>query len=111
MNDKQDAAEHSGSTDCSSVYYSQRNREFDDIQSKNQGKHCQMCVKWFLGCLNGRQKWKDKAIQPNIRFEGADGQSYPRFGVDPPEDAFPLRMICDAFEQDPDPQRMGRVVY
>jgi len=91
--------------------YEQRKREFAKIQSMNPGNHCQMCRAWFLGCLHGRQEWTDKADQPNIRFEGADGRAYSRFGDDPPKDAFPLRMLCDAFELDPNPQRMGRAVY
>lgn len=106
---KQDSAEPSRSPRCSS--YEQRKREFEEIQKQNPGNHCQMCVNWFLGCLNGRNKWQDKVVQPNIRFAGADGRTYPRFGDDPPEEAFPMRMICDAFEPDPNPERMGRVVY
>ena len=86
-------------------------REFAGIQERNPGPHCRMCAYWFLGCLRGRKKWHDTAVQPNVRFEGADGITYPRYGDDPPEDALPLRMVCDGFETDPNPQRMGRVVY
>ena len=53
---------------------------------------CELCVHWFLGCLNGRKEWKDKAITPNQRFVGD-------------------RMLCDNFEWDPNPERLGRVVY
>ena len=60
---------------------------------RDQGKkNCPLCVCWFLGCLNGRKKWKDKAITPNLRDVGK-------------------RMFCDAFEWDPNPERMGRVLY
>jgi len=53
---------------------------------------CELCVHWFLGCLNGRKKWKDKAITPNQRYEGE-------------------RMLCDAFEWDSNSERLGRAVY
>lgn len=59
--------------------------------------HCDECVNWFLGCLNGREKWGDKAITPNKRFiplsDGTTG------------------MLCDAFQYDPNPHRKGRVVF
>jgi len=32
---------------------------------------CTECGRFFLGCLNGRKKWKDKAITPNYR-DGVD---------------------------------------
>lgn len=59
--------------------------------------HCIECVKWFLGCLNGREKWKDKAAMPNLRqVTLSDGsQSH----------------VCDAFEFHPDPCRKGRAVW
>lgn len=50
---------------------------------------CSECRSCFLGCLNGRKKWKDKAITPNYRGTGyAD-----YFGH---EDS-----ICDAFRWTP----------
>jgi len=69
-------------------------------------------VNWFLGCLRGREKWSDEAVTPNIRFEGADGRIYPyRGGGEVPKYAYPLRMVCDGFEADPDPNRLGRAVW
>lgn len=59
-------------------------------------EHCRECSAWFLGCLNGREKWGDKAVTPNhrsVRLE--DGKR-----------AF----VCDAFALDPNPERKGRVV-
>lgn len=59
-------------------------------------KHCRECSAWFLGCLNGRERWKDKAIMPNlhkVRLE--DGTS---------------ASVCDAFQLDPNPNRKGRIV-
>jgi hypothetical protein len=59
-------------------------------------EHCLQCSEWFLGCLNGREKWKDKAITPNHRnVELEDGST---------------SSVCDAFQLDPNPKRNGRVV-
>jgi hypothetical protein len=59
-------------------------------------KHCRECSNWFLGCLNGREKWGDKAITPNERtVKLQDGST-----------AF----VCDAFRLDPNKARKGRVV-
>lgn len=44
-----------------------------EIDAKNPGNHCRQCVYWFLGCLRGREKWKDKPVHPNIRFDGRIG--------------------------------------
>ncbi len=86
--------------------------EFAEIDAKNPGPRCRRCVFWFLGCLRGREQWKDKPDTPNIRFEGADGNAYPyRGGKDLPKKAYPLRMVCDGFEADPDPERLGRAVW
>jgi len=60
---------------------------------QTQGKKdCPLCAHWLLGCLNGRKTWKDKAVTPNFRDVGK-------------------RMFCDAFEWDPNPERLGRVLY
>lgn len=59
--------------------------------------HCLECSNWFLGCLNGREKWKDKAITPNYR------QVVLRDGTN--------SHLCDAFNLDPNPCRHGRVVF
>lgn len=59
--------------------------------------HCRECVNWFLGCLNGREKWKDKAVTPNyrrVRLQNGETGG-----------------LCDAFEWDPNPHRHGRVVW
>lgn len=46
---------------------------------------CSECSHFFLGCLNGRKKWKDEAITPNWRASGH-------------EDYFGRQdSICDAF--------------
>lgn len=59
--------------------------------------HCLECANWFLGCLNGREKWKDKAIMPNLRdVVLRDGSK---------------SKLCDAFYLDPNPKRKGRAVY
>lgn len=59
--------------------------------------HCLECSCWFLGCLNGREKWKDEAIRPNFHWitlkDGTRGG------------------LCDAFQLDPNPKRHGRVVF
>ena len=52
---------------------------------------CKECTYWFLGCLRGRQEWKDKADTPNARIVNG-------------------RLRCDAFEWDPDEERQGRAV-
>jgi hypothetical protein len=59
-------------------------------------KHCRECSNWFLGCLNGREKWKDKAITPNHRHVQLEDGTY--------------SSVCDAFQLDPNPNRKGRVV-
>ena len=60
-------------------------------------EHCIECSNWFLGCLNGREKWKDKAVMPNHRrVQLKDGDT---------------SFVCDAFNLHPDPERKGRVVY
>lgn len=59
-------------------------------------KCCENCQAWFLGCLNGREKWKDKAIQPNHRRVRREiGE---------------IDFVCDAFQLDPNKGRKGRVV-
>ena len=58
--------------------------------------HCLECASWFLGCLNGREKWKDKAIRPNLRTVTLQDGS--------------TSQLCDAFQLDPNPKRKGRVV-
>jgi len=70
---------------------------------------CRLCVNWFLGCLNGRRKWTDKAVKPNFRYAGQSGREYGEHENIPAAE-FPLRMHCDAFTRDPDPGRLGRVV-
>lgn len=87
--------------------------EYAEIDTKNPGPDCRRCVYWFLGCLRGREKWSDEAVTPNIRFEGADGKVYAYRGQteETPPVAYPLRMVCDGFEADPDPQRLGRAVW
>jgi hypothetical protein len=67
--------------------------------AKTDGREhcCDECSKWFLGCLNGREKWKDEAIRPNFRWVTLEDGS--RGGM------------CDAFELHPDPCRQGRVVW
>ena len=58
---------------------------------------CRECSSWFLGCLNGREQWKDKAIMPNLRnFTLEDGT---------------VARVCDDFTMHPDPCRKGRVVW
>ena len=69
---------------------------------------CLDCAHWFLGCLNRRSKWKDKAIMPNYRMVGQSGVEY---SVDIPDSEYPLRGFCDDFYRDPDPERNGRVVW
>jgi hypothetical protein len=67
-------------------------RKSDD----GRDEHCRECSNWFLGCLNGREKWKDEAITPNhrsVRIE--DGTR---------------SHVCDAFSLDPNAKRNGRVV-
>jgi hypothetical protein len=85
--------------------------EFAEIDAKNPGPCCRRCVYWFLGCLRGREKWADKPDHPNIRWEGADGKVYPYPSGESPKKAQPLRMVCDGFEADPDPTRLGRAVW
>jgi hypothetical protein len=58
--------------------------------------HCLECSNWFLGCLNGREKWKDKAITPNFRTVTLIDGTH--------------STLCDAFNLDPNPYRHGRVV-
>lgn len=59
--------------------------------------NCTECANWFLGCLNGREKWSDKAITPNYRtVELSDGSK---------------GMLCDAFVLNPNPCAKGRVVF
>lgn len=80
----------------------------ESVASAGYVPECRGCVHFFLGCLNGRKKWTDKASTPNFRYAGQSGREY----IDPPsvESEFPLRCFCDAFEADPDPSRRGRVV-
>lgn len=52
---------------------------------------------WFLGCLHGREEWKDKSVRPNFRVLNM----YTPQAVG----------LCDAYEADPDPERQGRVLY
>lgn len=86
--------------------------ELDRERQRQRLQDCRLCAKWFLGCLNGREKWADKAITPNMRYAGQSGQEFPNAQVlDIPEAEYPLRMFCDAFEWDPDPERLGRAVY
>lgn len=59
--------------------------------------HCRECSNWFLGCLNGREEWKDEAIMPNLR------EVVLRDGT--------KAGLCDAFKLDPNPCRKGRVVF
>ncbi len=68
---------------------------------------CCLCVSWFLGCLHGRRKWQDKAITPGFRYVGQSGKEYGKH-ENIPEAEYPLRMFCDAFNWDPDPERLGR---
>jgi protein gp37 len=49
-------------------------------------KGCRECRYHFLGCLNGRTEWKDKAVTPNFRSSGHNDF----FGC--PD------CLCDAFE-------------
>jgi hypothetical protein len=59
-------------------------------------QHCRECANWFLGCLNGRETWKDKAITPNERSVRLEDGS--------------IASVCDAFKLDPNKGRKGRVV-
>lgn len=59
-------------------------------------EHCRECSAWFLGCLNGREKWSDKAIMPNHRQVRLEDES--------------VSHVCDAFDLDPNPRRKGRAV-
>lgn len=57
---------------------------------------CRECANWFLGCLNGRERWSDKAVRPNFQnVTLKDGT---------------VDGVCDAFFLDPNPKRKGRVV-
>ena len=59
-------------------------------------KQCRECSAWFLGCLNGREKWSDKAVTPNyhrVRLQSGNTAG-----------------VCDAFQPDPNPKRHGRIV-
>lgn len=51
---------------------------------------CEECYHWFFGCLNGRDKWQDKANTPNLRF------------LDPNTKGGHDRMRCDAFDWRPE---------
>ena len=53
---------------------------------------CLLCTAWFLGCLNGRETWAEEAVTPNFREE-PDGRAH-----------------CDAFQWDPNRERLGRAV-
>jgi hypothetical protein len=59
--------------------------------------HCRECSSWFLGCLNGREKWSDKAVRPNFRWVTLQDGS--------------TAGLCDAFQLDPNPYRKGRAVF
>jgi hypothetical protein len=88
-----------------------REEEHAYLDARNPGPACEKCVYWFLGCLRGREEWGDEPDTPGIRFEGADGKAYPYRGAGKtPRKAYPLRMVCDGFEADPDPTRLGRAV-
>lgn len=67
------------------------------MSGQTREPHCLECSNWFLGCLNGREKWKDKAITPNYH------QVTLRDGTN--------SHLCDAFNLDPNPCRKGRVVF
>lgn len=54
---------------------------------------CDECCHWFLGCLNKRMTWKDKAIMPNLRF------------LDPNKEGGYNRTRCDDFEWRPELNR------
>lgn len=71
--------------------------------------HCRLCMNWFLGCLNGRSTWKDKAVRPGFRLTGQSGREYQEPDSIPGAE-LPLRSHCDEFEWGPDPERLGRVV-
>ncbi|MEN8134292.1 MAG: hypothetical protein ABFS18_01980 [Thermodesulfobacteriota bacterium] len=74
-------------------------------------KDCRLCACWFLGCLNGREKWEDKAITPNMVVVGQSGKVYPDKNYPTTETEYPLTaMFCNAFIADPRPERRGRVV-
>ena len=65
----------------------------------NDWLDCENCVCWFLGCLNGRKKWKDKAITPNLRCVGQSGKEYPyESSPSPSLDDYPLKTYCDDFD-------------
>ncbi len=72
---------------------------------------CLSCANWFLGCLNGRKIWKDKAIMPNLRSVGKSGKEYTDEELPEDKDEYPLRTFCDNFFQDPRPERQGRVIF
>lgn len=82
------------------------------IYQINQQPDCVLCIAWFLGCLNGRKKWKDEAVTPNYRYAGQSGKEYPKADVlSIPDEEYPLRGYCDAFKWDTSPERLGRAVY
>ena len=85
--------------------------QLKQYRAQNQ-QDCRLCVHWFLGCLNGRKEWRDKSIRPHFRFVGISDTEYPD-SENPaiPDNEYPCRMLCDAFEWDPDIERLGRVVY
>lgn len=67
------------------------------VSDDGRDEGCTECSFWFLGCLRGREKWKDKAIRPNYRrVVRRDGTG---------------TGVCDGFELDSDPHRHGRIVY
>jgi len=70
---------------------------------------CILCQSWFLGCLNGREKWKDKAVSPGKKYIGKSGAEFEPEEI-PPDHEYPVRAYCDAFTWDIDPDRLGRVV-
>ena len=71
---------------------------------------CPLCVNWFLGCLNGRNTWMDKSVKPGFCYTGQSDEEYV-LCADIPSTEFPLRMHCKAFTWDPNPERLGRVVF
>lgn len=77
---------------------------------RNELPDCRLCVNWFLGCLNGREQWKDKAITPNRRRIGCSGKEYSLEDAITSEE-YPVRMMCDDFRWDPNEERLGRAVW
>jgi hypothetical protein len=90
-------------------------KDMDEIgrlkQYQSQGlQDCPLCVNWFLGCLNGRNKWADKSVKPGFCYTGQSSKEYISCADIPPTE-YPLRMHCKAFIWDPNSERLGRVVF